>query len=103
MGSCGSAEDSASQALAFFWMIRSKLAKTIAEPPLQGHPGGVPSGPTSQARRGIAVAAASVSSWGSALGLARYWTTGCQPATTLALSTLALSSRLKLTTPRLVL
>ena len=40
-----------------------------AEAPPQGHPEGVPSGPTFQTRRGIAVAAASVSYWGVALGL----------------------------------
>ena len=44
-------------------------AAGIAEPPPQGHPEGVPSGPTFQTRRGIAVAAASVSYWGVALGL----------------------------------
>ena len=71
---------------------RILVAAAIAEPPLQGHPEGVPSGPTSQTRRpcgvglqghpegvpsgptsqtrqGIAVATASASSWESALAL----------------------------------
>ena len=48
---------------------RILVAAAIAEPPLQGHPEGVPSGPTSQTRQGIAVATASASSWESALAL----------------------------------
>jgi hypothetical protein len=48
---------------------RILVAAAIAEPRLQGHPEGVPSGPTSQTRQGIAVATASASSWESALAL----------------------------------
>jgi hypothetical protein len=44
-------------------------AAGIAEPPLRGHPGGVPFGRISKAGRGIAVTVASGSSWGSVFGL----------------------------------